>query len=128
MAGYKQITLPSGGKVTIQDDGRPVKVTRTKDGDRLEYGNGGVVNIRKVPKPDGDASPSMEQKGVAGGAPMTCEGTEAPRTVGIPKGLGLSMEQLGIVIVDSLKPIFSKQKELLTKLEERVAKLEAKLR
>jgi hypothetical protein len=96
----KQVTLPSGGKVTVPDDGKPFEVMTVPGGEGIRYGDGSTVTFRRVsstPKP----------------APAAKAATDAP-----------SMKVMAAALGKFLSPIIRKQNDKISELEARIQELE----
>lgn len=97
----KEVTLPSGGKVTVADDGRPFEVVTVPGGEALKYGNGGMVTFRNVadaPKPTPAAKAA------------------APKE--------LTIEKMAQLLGKALAPILKAQNEKIAVLTDRINELE----
>lgn len=93
----KEVTLPSGGKVTVPDDGKPFEVVKVPGGEGIRYGNGSTVTFRSV-----RAAP----KSAAAGAPA------------------LTQKQLATALVKAIAPVLKAQNAKIKDLTQRLIALE----
>lgn len=96
MAKQKEVTLPSGAKVSIPDDGQPFELLKFAGGEGVKFGSGAQVVFR----------------------------TAAPSPAAAPAAPAVSPETIATGVVKVIGPILKAQRERLDALEKRIRELE----